>query len=817
MAPRYVRFFFKFIFLLNFTDVFGVDLPQLSAILSQEAVSTRDETGTLVLTAGINQRIVLVGSNFANTSRIAFTTDVRLQRETCDGQRSQTFAILSIAQNGTLATVVVNLPLPENGKYYHVCYSMEGVEKWEHGGKETLTRFAVKDKETTLLPLWLQIIFICFLLILSGLFSGLNLGLMALDKTELKLIAKCGSSSEKKYAKAIEPVRKRGNFLLCTLLLGNVLVNNSLTILLDDLSNGLYAVIGATLGIVICGEIIPQAICSRHGLAVGARTIWITRLFMLLTFPLSFPISLLLDKILGEEIGNVYDRAKLSELVKVTKEFNDLKNDEVNIISGALDLSKKSVTEVMTKIEDVFMLDINSILDFETVSEIMKRGYTRIPIYEGEQGNIVALLNIKDLALIDPDDRTPIRTVIKFYQHPLIFVFDDQKLDTMLQEFRQGHSHMAIVRRVNNEGDGDPYYETLGVLTLEDVIEEIIQSEIIDETDIIIDNRKKTRRTLAKQDFSMFNTSETTSILISPQLALAAFRFLSTSVDLFKEEFVSENVLKKLIRQNVVEEIVKKENSDQYLFRENVPCDYFILILQGNVEVTVGKEGLRFFTGPFSYYGSQALKITDNSLIYPSSTESLYSKLEPYIPDFSVRVESNLLFVRVRRAEYIAARRATMMGKTNVKSEDEAFAKEWHKAKILSNLSNNDNHHLNGSRNPDKMRRASSLSVPFTNQIQTRTDSGEWRVHNSTDGGIVIHNMSGDHGKIETRERSATEPNENDLAHQCLEPKVSSGDSGDSIGWEDAKSDNEGHPEQHEHTPLITTTCKTGDKDQESS
>lgn len=113
------------------------------------------------------------------------------------------------------------------------------------------------------------------------------------------MIQRCGTDEEKYYAKAIAPVRKRGNYLLCTLLLGNVLVNSTLTIFLDDITSGVFAVILSTLSIVIFGEIIPQALCSRHGLAVGSKTIYITYLFMFLTFPLSYPISKLLDKILG--------------------------------------------------------------------------------------------------------------------------------------------------------------------------------------------------------------------------------------------------------------------------------------------------------------------------------------------------------------------------------------------------------------------------------------------------------------------------------------------------------------------------------------
>lgn len=124
-------------------------------------------------------------------------------------------------------------------------------------------------------------------------------------------------------------MRKRGNYLLCSLLLGNVLVNSTLTIILDDLTTGIIAVIVSTLAIVIFGEIIPQAICSRHGLAVGAKTVWLTYIFMIATFPLSYPISKILDRVLGEEIGNVYDRERLMEYIRVTKEYNKLEADEV--------------------------------------------------------------------------------------------------------------------------------------------------------------------------------------------------------------------------------------------------------------------------------------------------------------------------------------------------------------------------------------------------------------------------------------------------------------------------------------------------------
>lgn len=168
-----------------------------------------------------------------------------------------------------------------------------------------------------LLPFWSQCLAISVLLLLSGLFAGLTLGLLALDRTDLQILANTGTKKEQMYAKTIIPLRTRGNYLLCSLVLGNVLVNSTLTILLDDLTSGLIAVITSTTGIVLIGEIIPQAICSRNGLAIGAKTVWLTKFLMLVTFPLSFAISFVLDKILGEEIGSVYTRERLKELLKV--------------------------------------------------------------------------------------------------------------------------------------------------------------------------------------------------------------------------------------------------------------------------------------------------------------------------------------------------------------------------------------------------------------------------------------------------------------------------------------------------------------------
>ncbi|CAL8077511.1 unnamed protein product [Orchesella dallaii] len=589
---------------------------------------------------------------------------------------------------------------------------------WVHQGTEDWIVLTTYNKW---IPVWAHIIMLVVLLTLSGLFSGLNLGLMAIDRTELKIIMNAGTEKEKRYAKQIRPLRENGNYLLCSLLLGNVLVNATLTILLDDLTSGLIAVIGSTVGIVIFGEIVPQAVCSRHGLAVGAKTVWITKLFMAITFPLSYPISVILDKALGEELGNVYNRARLKELILVTQGTNDLEKDEVNIISGALELKQKTVAHVMTRLEDVYMLHIDAILDFDTVSEIMSNGYSRIPVYEKSRGNVISLLYARDLAFVDADDKMPLRSICEFYDNPCHFVFENTTLDVLFKTFKQGNKgHMAFVHRVKTNDKSDPVYEVIGLVTMEDVIEELIQEEINDETDIGGPEHKKRSRgrynSIAEVAIGRFKTD---GVTVSAQLTFAAFQYLSTAVDEFNDTRISKTVLERLLKQSIYFHI-KIKNKDTMstdastiLYERGKPADYFIMILEGKVYAEIGKENLIFESGPFSYFGTNSLSLTSTGDVSlplefrkSSPDTSLQSITAVYIPDYNVRAVTDLTYVKISRSMYIAAKQATVFEKSYSATDH-----EYNSDKIDEQLQK----HLldEGKRNSDKtMEKSLAMTTP---------------------------------------------------------------------------------------------------------
>ena len=476
--------------------------PSVELLSPYDTIGGKVKVQNGILNAPRSQYFSLrfVGSNFnKSTTLVSFTTYQGSKGVDCSNLGHTSAKQFSyVSQNGRIANIKLIFESPNTNGYF-VCLKDTSKSKmsnanrsttsttgerqhWVHQGSFNSVKLVIPD--SIIIPKWLSIVMVTILIMLSGLFSGLNLGLMSIEPNDLKIIINSGTPKEKRFAQSILPLRKHGNLLLCTLLLGNTLVNSSFTILLDGLTSGVIAVVGSTAAIVVFGEIVPQSICSRYGLAVGAYTIWLTKFFMLLTFLVSFPISKILDFILGKEIGAVYNRQQLLEMLKLQDEYNDLEQDEVGIISGALQYKSKTVEEVMTPIKDVFLLDEDAVLDFKTIQGIIETGYSRIPVYSGERSNIVAVLYVKDLAFVDPDECIPLLRLIKFHNHPVQKVFFDTKLDKMLEEFKKGITHLAVVVNVDNERDGDPVYVALGIVTLEDIIEEIIQCEIVDETDI---------------------------------------------------------------------------------------------------------------------------------------------------------------------------------------------------------------------------------------------------------------------------------------------------------------------------------------------
>nr|CDS15879.1 metal transporter cnnm2 [Echinococcus granulosus] len=650
--------------------------PTVTGVIPSEFISL--SAGVIEVPPNKNITLYIYGESFENVTYLAFATSRSEDSFSCENHRATIAFIVQKPTVYSLETSVLLRQLTPFESAFYICFKLahpfshnNQTVSWIHATPTYPAAIVTLRTASTIMPLWVQIILIIILFSLSGLFSGLNLGLMALDKTELKIIETAGDPDEKRYAKAIRPVREKGNLLLCTILLGNVTVNTSLTILMDNLTgSGLFAVIASTLGITMFGEILPQAICSRHGLAIGAKTIWLTRFFMVVTFPLAFPISYVLDKMLGEDLGQVYSKEKLGVLLKEQQDAGLVAPDEMNIIAGVLNMSTKTVKDIMTQLSDAFMLPSTALLDFDTMNEIFSHGFTRIPMYEGDRRNIKAILNVKDLGFINADDKVPVATVCNFYNRSILVVPETTSLEAMLKEFRQGKTHMAFVERITPNGVGDPFQELVGLVTLEDVIEEIIQAEIVDETDIFTDNTRKQPRLVRKTDFRVFNTSNSNKPRhhLSPQLKIAALRHLASNVDAFKDEYVALSVLQSMLNSNVVINQVfnSHDENENIIYKANQWANYAVLILQGRALVETSNEKLLFEAGPFMLFGETVFKYVND--IYPEVSTLKDPELQSaqlaararFLPDYTVRAATNIEYLRITAEHYLLARRLTV-------------------------------------------------------------------------------------------------------------------------------------------------------------
>ncbi|KAK4281140.1 hypothetical protein QN277_012665 [Acacia crassicarpa] len=396
----------------------------------------------------------------------------------------------------------------------------------------------------------------CLLVLFAGIMSGLTLGLMSLGIIDLEILQRSGTNREKKQAAAILPVVQKQHQLLVTLLLCNACAMEALPIYLDKIFHPFVAVILSVTFVLVFGEVIPQAICSRFRLYIGANFIGLVRILMIICYPIAYPIGKVLDAVLGHN-DVLLRRAQLKALVSIHSQEagkgGELTHDETTIISGALDLTEKTAEEAMTPIESTFSLDIDSKLDWEAIGKILAKGHSRVPVYCGSPSNIIGLLLVKSILTVRAETETPV-SAVNIRRIPR--VPSDMPLYDILNEFQKGGSHMAAVVKVNKEktnthqagGENGKFGEdkvknhssqlkmplltessekaenniivttgkppmvpkkqqnctyqvpdnledgdVIGIITLEDVFEELLQEEIVDETDVYVDVHRRIR------------------------------------------------------------------------------------------------------------------------------------------------------------------------------------------------------------------------------------------------------------------------------------------------------------------------------------
>jgi putative hemolysin len=318
------------------------------------------------------------------------------------------------------------------------------------------------------------------LLLLSALISGSEVAYFSLNPSEKEKL----SSSDKKSHDKVKLLLAGPKKLLATILISNNFVNVAIIILstytientfdftnIDSSISFIIQVIVITFVILLFGEVIPKVYATKHALKLAETMASPLSILKKIFKPISSLLILstgIIDKKVKKK-GLDVTVEELSDALDLTEGIAQ-DNDEHRILKGIVKFGETSVKQVMKARMDVISIELNTKFD-DVVANILECGHSRIPIYEGSFDKIVGLLYIKDLL-------PHIKESKNFDWNSLIrnpfFVPENKKLDDLLKEFQEKKIHLAIVV--------DEYGGSSGIVTLEDVLEEIV-GEISDEFD----------------------------------------------------------------------------------------------------------------------------------------------------------------------------------------------------------------------------------------------------------------------------------------------------------------------------------------------
>lgn len=328
--------------------------------------------------------------------------------------------------------------------------------------------------------IWIQWIVVILLLVGSALISGAEVAFFSL---QLKAVEELDENNTDPRLQRVIALLKRPKRLLATILVANNFINIAIVLVFSVLSHSFLSgienpivVLIIEIGIItsiilIFGEILPKVYANRNALHFSKRmALLISFLDRYILFWITYPMSQttsFLEKRLGDQ-KNQFSVDKLSQALELTGD-DETTSDEQRILEGIVNFGNTDTREVMCPRMDMFALSDELTLD-EIIPIILEQGFSRIPVFHEKKDNIKGILYTKDLLPNLNNPNFAWQGVLK----PPIYVPENKKLDDLLKEFQQKKIHLAIVV--------DEYGGTSGLITLEDIMEEIV-GDISDEFD----------------------------------------------------------------------------------------------------------------------------------------------------------------------------------------------------------------------------------------------------------------------------------------------------------------------------------------------
>lgn len=324
----------------------------------------------------------------------------------------------------------------------------------------------------------IQIFTVVVLLCLSAFFSSAETALTTVNKMRVRTLAEAGHKQAVTLTKVIENPSK----MLSTILVGNNIVNLSASSLMTTLTMQIFGsrAVGIATGvltllILVFGEITPKTLSTIYSEQIALSYAKVIYILMIIFTPVIFFVNqlslgiLLLLRIDPNKKKDPITEDELRTIVEVSHEEGVIESEEKKMINNVFDFGDSLAKDIMVPRIDMVMVEVNS--TYEEIIEIFREErFTRVPVYENTTDNVVGIINMKDLILYDKKEEFAVRN---FLREPL-YTYEFKKTAELMVEMRKTFNNIVIVL--------DEYGATAGLITLEDMLEEIV-GEIRDEYD----------------------------------------------------------------------------------------------------------------------------------------------------------------------------------------------------------------------------------------------------------------------------------------------------------------------------------------------